>query len=327
MYYALYVILAAVVVFVSVKLANYVDLLDKKTKISGAFIGGILLAAVTSLPELFTSISAVTIVREPGLVIGNILGSNLFNVAALAVVLLFFTRSFKRAPIGKYHIFTIVASLVMFGLTAVALFVDEPKLGWFSMMSPILLLAYVIFIWKTPKVEAPSEEADESALTVKQVVFRFVLAAAVLVGASIAITYVSDIVADKLALGKTFAGALLLGLTTSLPELVSTITLCLKRNFNASFGNIFGSNVFNFMILVVADFLSFMKGATDVYVFDRQSMYLMIFGIVATVLMLSGVLLKAFVKKESRVVLPITYCILNVAAAANYFLFLGLSLV
>ena len=79
MYYALFILLAAAVVFLSIKLAKYVDLLDKTTKISGAFIGAVLLAAVTSLPELFTSISATLIVRENELVLGNILGSNLFN--------------------------------------------------------------------------------------------------------------------------------------------------------------------------------------------------------------------------------------------------------
>ena len=60
----IYVVLAGGLVFLSDKLGNYIDLLDKKTKISGAFLGGVLLAAVTSLPELFTSISATLFVHE-----------------------------------------------------------------------------------------------------------------------------------------------------------------------------------------------------------------------------------------------------------------------
>ena len=54
MIYALYVVLLVAVVYLSMKLGDFVDLLDKKTNVSGAFIGGVLLAAVTSLPELFT---------------------------------------------------------------------------------------------------------------------------------------------------------------------------------------------------------------------------------------------------------------------------------
>ena len=55
MIYALYVVLLVAVVYLSMKLGDFVDLLDKKTNISGAFIGEVMLAAVTSLPELFTS--------------------------------------------------------------------------------------------------------------------------------------------------------------------------------------------------------------------------------------------------------------------------------
>ena len=52
---------------------------DRTTGLSGAFLGGVMLAAVTSIPELITSITAVAIVKQPDMVIGNILGSNLFR--------------------------------------------------------------------------------------------------------------------------------------------------------------------------------------------------------------------------------------------------------
>ncbi|MCH5161617.1 MAG: cation transporter, partial [Clostridiales bacterium] len=54
--YILYVLTVAVVVVLSIKLGKYVDIIDAKSNISGAFIGGVMLAAVTSLPELFTSL-------------------------------------------------------------------------------------------------------------------------------------------------------------------------------------------------------------------------------------------------------------------------------
>ena len=50
MIYLIYVLLALAVVGFSIKAADYVDLIDKKTNISGAFIGGVMLAAITSLP-------------------------------------------------------------------------------------------------------------------------------------------------------------------------------------------------------------------------------------------------------------------------------------
>ena len=75
----IYLILAGGLVFLSDKLGNYIDLLDKKTNLSGAFLGGVLLAAVTSLPELFTSVSAARKGNDD-IAVGNILGSNIFNI-------------------------------------------------------------------------------------------------------------------------------------------------------------------------------------------------------------------------------------------------------
>ena len=101
---ALYLIVATAVVLLSIKLAKYVDLLDKKTKLSGAIIGGVFLAAVTSIPELFTSISAIFIVpgaESSQMVIGNILGSDLFNSFVLALTFIvtykYFRKTKKRA--------------------------------------------------------------------------------------------------------------------------------------------------------------------------------------------------------------------------------------
>ena len=99
-----YVVVAALVVFFSIKLSNYVDLLDKKTNVSGAFLGGILLAAITSLPELFTSLTAVVLPpnHDNHLVLGNILGSDIFNVCLFAIIYLFFfyARSVNHPSTG-----------------------------------------------------------------------------------------------------------------------------------------------------------------------------------------------------------------------------------
>ena len=98
-----YLILAVIVMGFSIQLSNYVDIIDKRTSISGAFIGGVILAAITSLPELFTSISATALLGQPELVIGNILGSDIFNTAVLASLFLAFPKRFRRARIGASH--------------------------------------------------------------------------------------------------------------------------------------------------------------------------------------------------------------------------------
>ena len=93
MIYVVYLCVAAGLTFLAIKAADYVDLIDKKTSLSGAFIGGVMLSAVTSLPEMFTSISSTLMLKQPGLCMGNILGSDLFNLLILAVLALVFFRT------------------------------------------------------------------------------------------------------------------------------------------------------------------------------------------------------------------------------------------
>ena len=101
MIYLEYLAAAVIVVILSIKASDYIDLLDKNTKLSGAFLGGIMLSAVTSLPELFTSISATVLLDRPGLCMGNILGSDLFNLGALAFFILLFSKGFAKGKVSK----------------------------------------------------------------------------------------------------------------------------------------------------------------------------------------------------------------------------------
>ena len=66
MIYLIYIILALTVIGFSIKAADYVDLIDRKTNISGAFIGGVMLAAITSLPEFLQACSAALILNNSG---------------------------------------------------------------------------------------------------------------------------------------------------------------------------------------------------------------------------------------------------------------------
>ncbi|MGM9857898.1 MAG: sodium:calcium antiporter [Bacilli bacterium] len=306
MIYALYVVLLVAVVYLSMKLGDFVDLLDKKTNISGAFIGGVMLAAVTSLPELFTSGSAVLLVGENDLVLGNIFGSNIFNMIVIAIGVLVFFKGFKKSKISSWHIVLLSVTGAFYLLSAFAIFFPNIQLiftfyipgidknfGFFNIVSFLILLTYIILILKQPKTkedEDEEKEETESKLTVKQIVVLFVICAVLLIGVSIAITYVTDIVADKLGLGKTVAGAILLGVATSLPELVSCLTLMRKQNFDAAFGDITGSNLFNFTILGIADLLSVHN---SVYTNNSEVILFLICTTVSLVCLFTVVLVKS----------------------------------
>lgn len=261
----IYFIFAAGIVFFSKKLADYVDALDKKTKISGAFIGAVLLAAVTSLPELFTSISATILVEDGAdLVIGNILGSNLFNLAIVGVALVCFFRLFAKSRIQyKTQYVVITACLIIYGIIAYGICAPsdaQPILGPINFLALLIFVGYGLAIFLQPKNKDEDEEQKEDPLkhlTVKQVGIRFAIFAVLLVTVSIFITYVTDAISDQLFNGDdTIAGAIFLAIATSLPELTSTFVLCKKGNFNAAMGDITGSCLFNFLIIGLAEFLN-----------------------------------------------------------------------
>ena len=324
MWVGIYAALAVCVVFFSIKLANYVDLIDKKTDLSGAFIGGVILAAVTSLPELFTSISAVLFVKQPDLVMGNILGSNLFNMCIFGGAALIAAKSLCRSTIGSSHFKTTVITFIMFSIMLLpVVFKKDYTVVGISVYSIILLVLYACSIKFMAGDSAESEGEDNSDLTLKQIIIRFVIMAVLLVIASIFITIAADHLSEEFNLGKTVGGALFLGVATSLPELTSSIALIRKGNFNACAGNVMGSGVFNFCIISVADILY--RGGSVYISKDKSSSYLNIFGLAAAAVVGAILIMKQRKKDSENAGLKLFYRIGGLAILGCYAAFLVLS--
>lgn len=317
----LYVLSGAALVFFSIKCADYVDLLDKKTNLSGAFIGGVILAAITSLPELVTSISAVTVVNNPELIIGNVLGSNVFNLCIFGATTALSVKAFANAKIGKSHIAIIICTIVADALMFATLLLN-PKFTRIPYLeingaSLIILVIYFISLRFLSNDDSESEQEDTSALTLKQIIIRFILMALCLVAMSFIVTYFTDIIQERLNLGASLAGAIFLGVVTSLPELSSSIALVRHRNFNAMVGNVVGSNMFNFTIFSISDFIA---GKKLIYVDSAESRNMIYFGIISTVFVALSILLQSRFKKANatKATKLITYVVLGVAVCASY---------
>lgn len=321
MIFVIYIILAMAVITFSIKAADYVDLIDKKTNISGAFIGGVVLAAVTSLPELFTSISSVAILDNPELVLGNILGSNIFNLSTLAVVLIIFLKMFIKDKIGKNHfitsIFVLFSNIILF--LPVYLSKDYNVFN-ISLVSIFITVFYFISLKYMANDDTQVEdENDDCKLSIKQICFRFVICSIGLVIASILITYVTEIISNKLNLSASLSGALFLGIATSLPEVTSVVALAKKSKFNLVVGNIIGSNMFNFFIISIADFVYIGK---SLYLTESIATKILLgFGSIATIF--ASILLFA---KNVNIKNKIVYIILNVVIIIMYLVYLILSL-
>lgn len=322
MIYILYLGLALAVVGISIKLSYYVNLLDRTTNISGAFIGGVMLAAVTSLPELFTSISATIFVDQPEMVIGNVLGSNTFNLFVFGGLILLNLKTFKKCFLSPSHKNTLVATIIMYLLvTSAMIFPAHFEVFNTNPVSIIILIIYLGAVKMMSSDDSKEEDSleIETTLTKNQILARFGIFSIMLVIVSIALTFTTDILAQKLNLGMTVAGALLLGVATSLPELTSSISLVRMKNFNATTGNIVGSNLFNFSILFIADIT---YSGNSIYFSNPEASNLVIAGLIATLASLLAFQFKTSNRRYSPVLLNSVYKIAGCLAVLSYILFL-----
>ncbi len=321
--YLVYLVLALLVIGFSVKAANYVELIDKKTNISGAFIGGVILAAITSLPEFFTSVSAALILGNSELVLGNILGSNIFNLAVMAIVIVAFIDGFVKSKISLNHnltlIFVLISSLILF---FPVYFKNDISILNFSVVSLIIIVFYIIslkFMAGDGNEDSSPDEKDNCKLSLRQISIRFVLVSIGLVVSSIFITYVTDMISIKLDLASSLSGALFLGIATSLPEVTSVIALARKMKFDLAVGNIIGSNMFNLLIVSIVDVLYVGK---SMYRTDQmQTRLLLSFGVISTIFILTVLILKKLNFKNKFI-----YLVLGFLTIITYLVYLILSL-
>lgn len=321
MVYFAYLIVATIVIVLSIKISDYVDVLDKNTKLSGAFLGGIMLSGVTSLPELFTSVSASALLRHPELCVGNVLGSDLFNLVALSVIILLNAKRFAKGRVSKSYRHVSLIVLVIYALLALN-YMGLVDLGILHISITSVLIILVYFIGAKYLAIADDVETDEemiqyqaskisNGIATESVLAKFVLTGIALIAFSIMMTVLTNEISNKLELTKYWAGAILLGVATSIPEVTATLRLFRLRNINIAVGNIIGSNLFNFLILVVADMVSLHK---DVYVTPEfEVIKLMIAGVVATVMLY---IMLRFKNKKTQV-----FCSAGIIVAYLGFLF------
>lgn len=337
-----YIVLAAVVIYSAMELSNRVDELDKRTNIGGALIGGVMLAAVTSLPELITSLTSVLVIKDPGLAFGNVYGSNMFNMLIFAVIDIIFIKHFllnrvKALQKSNYFVLALyVVSLLPIGLTALGLTTFEDfipiRIGFYSvsLISLLIIFIYGISV-KALRKDSVSEKSAEELLEikteenkrkVKTALLRFGLFAVVLIVSSIFLTQITSQLVDQLGISSSFGGAIFLGLATSLPEVTALVQLMRLRNYNAAAGNIIGSNMFNFTIIAVADIVAVNQNIYEVMMDDRTLLnnvtLLLILGLFSAIIISLSMIRKPIEKR-------IVYIIPSVVIILSYITYLILS--
>lgn len=254
----------ALIAMAGTQLTRYADVIADKTGLSGAWIGLVLLGFVTSLPELVTGISAVTLANAPGIAIGDVLGSLVFNLLILMLIDVLWRKEPLYRTAAQSHVLAAAWGIVLIGIVALSLALAQTpvRVGFWhvGLSSPLLVLGYLmavrsIFIHERAHLPTlPRDAVDRyPGITLRQAAARYAAAAVVVVGASIWLPFVGTELAARMAWQSTFVGTLFVATATSLPELVVTISALRMGALDMAVANLLGSNLFDIAIIAFDD--------------------------------------------------------------------------
>ncbi|MEX1241833.1 MAG: hypothetical protein WEB30_19075, partial [Cyclobacteriaceae bacterium] len=257
-----FLICALLITLSGTQLSKQGNRLAEITGLSKAWIGLILMATVTSLPELVTGLSAVVVVKAPDLAAGNVFGSCAFNLLILSVLDLMVKKPITSL-VKTGHVIAGSFSIILLAIAAVAILLapETPIVLWFSPFSPMLVIIYVIAVRGIFSYEkAQSSGDDQTTISgardrndLKRVLFIYAMNALVVISAALFLPYFGEGIAQKTGLSDSFFGTVFLAITTSLPELVISISALRIGSLDMAMGNLLGSNVFNIAILALID--------------------------------------------------------------------------
>lgn len=260
---------ALLIVFAGYFLTKFSDRISEITGIGRVFIGGLLLAGATSLPELMVDLKAVEM-DLPDLAVGDLLGSSLFNLLILSTLDFSFPSAFRRtafSPVFLHHSLAAVLTILLTSLVGIGILSRlENSFFGVSLFSWAILLVYLyglrlIFIEEKNKPKKDSELNEQKKIKLLEnhplllAFLGYVTSAFVILIAAPYLVDAADGLSKISGLGHTFIGTTLVALATSLPELVATLTAFRMGAPDLALGNIFGSNAFNMILFVPLDFM------------------------------------------------------------------------
>jgi len=254
----IFALTSAGIVVAGIRLAPYGDALGRHLRIGQGWVGLILLATLTSIPEMTTTVTGASI-GEPNIALGNAFGSNLFNIVIIAFVDILLLR--KRpgsflAHVRSYH--TISAGMAIL-LTAVAMcgIIWNPS-GMIFGISPIsflILVGYCVGVFMLLQAERGEESGVEETTThsLRSALIGFLSCGAVIIVSGIYLVQASRDISVSTGLSASFMGAIVVAIITSLPELATSIGALRIGAYDMIVGNLFGSNMFNILTIFFAD--------------------------------------------------------------------------
>ncbi len=267
---------AAVILIASQFLARSADTVAEKTGLGRSFVGVVMLATATSLPEMGTGISAIVLVDAPDLAAGDAFGSNLFNLMIIGLADLYW----RNGPVLTSVRFTsIVVAALGAGLIALAIgtiyihnATDAMSTWYISPVSVVMIVAFLaamLLVYRhsqggDPSGQAEAAEAEAHANYADQSLPKafaiYFASAAVVVAAAVWLAMTGDEVAHAMGWEASFMGTQFLAISTSLPEIATSFAALRLNAPDLAITNVLGSNLFNMGFVLFVDDLVYSQG-------------------------------------------------------------------
>ncbi|MEA3356283.1 MAG: sodium:calcium antiporter [Candidatus Bipolaricaulota bacterium] len=251
------------VVLAGTRLSKFGGAIGQYSGIGQGWIGLLFLATITSIPELTTTITGASI-GAPDIAVGNALGSNLFNIAIIAVMDLILLR---RGPfllkVRSYHLISGGMAIFLTSVAVLGMVLNlRMRLLGIGILSWIILLGYVYGIFLLYHAERGGKEGDQVTVDISlaRALAGFIFCAVVIITAGVFLVQASKAISIESGLSGSFMGAILVAIVTSLPELATALGAIRIKAYDMILGNIFGSNMFNILTIFFAD-VAFRQGS------------------------------------------------------------------
>lgn len=252
-------------------LSRYGDAIAEKTGLGRTWAGLVLMATVTSLPELVTGVSAVTMAGVLDIAVGDVLGSCVFNLGLLVVIDFLYREQPVYTRASRGHILAAGFGVILIGLAGLSVLLAHqgamPTIAHVGLYSPLIVALYLVAM-RMVFHYARSEMAEfvESAvlqykdITLRRAVAGYGLAAAVVLVAGSWLPFLGDELARRMGWNHSFVGTLLVAAVTSAPEVAVSFAALRLGALDMAIANLLGSNLFDILIIAIDD-LAYLKGA------------------------------------------------------------------
>ncbi len=258
------------------------DTIARRTGLGHTFVGMVLLATATSLPELGTGVSAIGLQDSPDLAAGAAFGSNLVNILIIGIADLVWRNGPLLGHVPRTSLIVAGVGAGVILIASVATLVHHSTgvmAGWY--VSPLTVVLFAFFALSTfavYRLESPASDSssapdepdrqsddggkdgEEGQPGLRGAVGIYLASALVVIASSVWLSYAGDRLADSLGWEESFVGTQFLAISTSLPEVATSLAALRIGSPALAVGNLLGSNLFNMGFILSADELAVTDG-------------------------------------------------------------------